>query len=205
MWSYAGENDGVPDYNTYSYDFKTGKTDIFKKSAYNPAIGNGFIAWIGPSPTEKDSSAVFYKDTATGKVTVLSPDYKPMYLEASGDNLVACGSFYDDQDDPKGINTDCLIVLYNKLKPTLIERSNRLHYEFPDVCNDYVSWDENEKKRVYSIKTNTIIEFPSEYGLANVSDKYIMWGNDTIPGEKVEDAAKDGMYKTDAHVISTGA
>lgn len=205
LWSYSTITDGKADYNTYSFDFKTSKTGVFQKSAYNPVCGNGFIAWIGPSPTQKDNAALYYKDTETNSITVLSSDYGPLYLAASGDNLVACGMFNADPADIKMANVEYLIVLYNKGKPTLIERSKKLFYEFPVVCNNYVSWDENEKKRVYSIKTNTIIEFPGEYGYVNVSDKYLMWGSETIPGENVEEAAKDGMYKTDMHVISTGA
>ncbi|AEE97994.1 hypothetical protein [Mahella australiensis] len=184
----------------YSYDFKTSKTSLFKEDAAMPVIGNNFVAWLGPSKDNLAYSYLYYQDMTSNKATVISPqNMNPQYLGAYGDNLVFSGKTITSS--VKDIGAENILTLYQKGKQTVIEKSKGHDYEFPDVSNNYVSWDENRKKRVYSINQKIIIDFPSEYGQAYVSDKYIMWYTDAIPNESKEQAAKDGMYKTIINLI----
>ncbi|WP_291955634.1 hypothetical protein [Mahella sp.] len=201
LWSYGTtDKDGNVKFRIYSYDFKTSKTSIFKEDATMPVIGNNFVAWLGPSKENLAYSYLYCQDMTSNKVTMISPQgINPQYLAAYGDNLVFSGRTITSS--VKGLGAENVLFLWQNGKQTIIERSKEHDYEFPDVSNNFISWDENGKRRIYDIKQKIIIDLPSEYGEASVSDKYIMWGDDAIPNESKDEAAKNGVYTTNISLI----
>jgi hypothetical protein len=202
LWSYGTQGKaGNTMYCIYSYNFKTLQTTLFKQNAYMPVIGNNFIAWLGPSQENSGYNSLYYQDTTSNKITTISSGINPTYLAAYGDKLVFSGRVITSSAK----ETESALVLLQNGKQVIIEESKEYDYEFPVVSNNYISWDENLKKRVYSVGQNTIIDLPSVYGEAFVSDKYIMWGSDAIVNESKEQAQKDGIYKTNINLICTTA
>lgn len=200
LWSFGKtDENNQRSFQINSYDLKTGKTSVFLKDAAMPVIGDDFIAWLGPAQAGTDKSLLYDLNTASGKTTVIQTDINPQYLAACGDTLVFSGPTLSSYSNFVG--HDFHLLMYQNGSQKLIDSSQSHDYEFPQVSGRFISWDENRKKRVYDIRSNTILDLNSDYGEAFVSDHRILWGTDAIANETKEQAEKDGMYQTDALLI----
>lgn len=199
---------GAPDgnrvlYRVYRYDIGTGRTSVVSENAVMPALGDGFIAWIGQAKANSDDSAVFMQPLDGGKRSIISNgDIRPIYLAAYGNRIVYSGQTASIKDANGIYNNTFKLYLYQNGRSGLIEKNDMRPYEFPTISNNYITWDENNKRRVFCIPQNKIVDLPGMYGEATISNKYIIWATDGIKDEPKEDAEKAGMYLTDFHVIS---
>lgn len=206
LWSSGYiQPDGKANYKISKYDYSTKQTTLFRDTATWPAIGSDFVAWFAPENNALKNSAVFVQNLKDNSINQLTVGQMPMYIAAHGDALVYSGYVDTSSLDVKNKDLQTSqLVLYKNKKLTILEKSDKHLYEFPQITQNYISWDENGKRRVYCMDKNRIADFPEQYGSVNISDKYFFWDTDTIKNESPEQAQKDGMYMADLHVVKVG-
>lgn len=199
LWSEVSS--GGESAQIFQYDFKLAKRSTLKTTATSPAIGDNFIAWIGPETDTSANGAVFVKSLTDNSIQKITNSEGPMELVAFGDKLVYSGYSSLDYLDPNKKVYESELVLYANGQKKVIEKSTDHLYGSPQISGSYVSWYENAATRVYSIKEDKIITLQQTYGEALSCDSYIMWTT-ADPAETKDQAIKDGMYTMKVSIIS---
>lgn len=199
LWSEETSDNSTQNRSIYQYDFSTKKTSLFQADADAPAIGDDFIAWIGPETPNAKNGAVFVKNRKTNVVQKITRGENPLQLAAYGNNLVYSGYSNLDCFDQKKKIYESELVIYSNGQKEIIETSSDHIYGSPGISTSYVEWYEDSATRVYSIRDHKILTLQQSYGEAFTSGPYIMW-TAVNPAETKEQAIENGMYDMKVNV-----
>lgn len=187
------------------YDINNKRKTIYVDAATDPALGEGFLAWLEAEKNSDEYNVLCIQNLETKEVTKLTSERSPNFLIAKGDSIIFSG--YDEKVKTPEENKEVYsICMYKNSIITKIKVAEDDKFEYPQFNGDYVSWRGTDELRIFSLKDEKIYLLPQEKKSASdilMCNKYIMWNSPINLGELAkQDAIDHGMYKSYINILN---